>query len=85
MGCNMKILLIMKNAHKEPTGLVVAIRLKTLCDQVNFLLKEHREREAFELLRTKAIPLCYVPNGHRLEQYFLTLSENGISRGGDLI
>ena len=71
----MKILLIMKNVQHGPTGVVVALRVKSLSDQVISLLEENREREAFELLKTRAIPLCFVPAGHMLEKHFPTLHE----------
>jgi len=69
----------MKNVSKGSIGLVVAVRVKTLSDQVNSLLKEHKDREAFELLRTRANPLCYVPAGHRLEKHFPSLSESELN------
>ena len=72
----MKILLIMNNVSKEPTGVVVALRVKEHVDQVVSLLEENRSREAFEFVRLKSEPLCYVPIGHQLEKYFPVLTES---------
>lgn len=73
----MKILLILNKTQSKDCRLLVKLPYKGLREKVEGLLKEEKDREAFDLICSKAKVESFVPPGTKLsERPELTLIED---------
>jgi hypothetical protein len=61
----MKAILVLDNSNVQNLRVMVQLSERKLIEQVISLLEEDRAREAFEILRTKAEVMGYLPRGKK--------------------
>ncbi|MBF0570583.1 MAG: hypothetical protein HQL12_01805 [Candidatus Omnitrophica bacterium] len=74
----MKVLLILHSEQDPGAGLIVAVKERSTKDRVLALLEENREREAFDLLKKKAVPQMYLAPGQKPREAIVTLIEDDL-------
>jgi hypothetical protein len=64
----MMVLLILNKKHEKAVRVIVRLHTRRLKEQVEFLLREARDKEAFDLIVSKAMVEAYIPQGERPAQ-----------------
>ena len=74
----MRVLLILHSDKNPGAGIVVSVEPKLLWEKVLNLLEGNKGKEAFDLLKKKAIPVEYIEPGQKLEEQLVTLVEDDL-------
>lgn len=72
-------MLILHSTVNPGAGIIVIAQSKAVSEKVKALLDANKKKEAFNLLKRKAIPDRCVPDGERYKDLFITLNENELS------
>ena len=61
----MNVLLVLDDGHNQGVRIIVSISEKKLKNQIIALLEDNKGKEVFELLKSKAQVMEYVPRGKK--------------------
>ena len=64
----MKVLLVLNNKYAKDVRVLVRLQTKWLREEVTALLEENKGKEAFDLIKSKAVVEEYIPSGSKLKE-----------------